>query len=177
MVPGATPEINSATVHSNRPAHGLQRFCSGLANENPREEREQKCPSARPGRQRSLSIIRLWVNSFVAQPEVIPGKLPPDWGGAAEGKRLSEARPAWRGSSTYSSLAPAALKSLRPVSPRLWTWGECKAPPHPHSRCEVCSAAAPRRIRRPSDSLARETSALWMGPSSPPASRSRATLS
>lgn len=124
--PGAPPEINPAPLDSDRPAHGLQRFCSGLANENPREEREQRQPAARPGRQRRLGVIRPRATSLVAQPEAIPGKLPLDWGGAAEGKRLSEARPAWRGSSTYSSAAPAAPKSRRPVSPRLWTWGNVR---------------------------------------------------
>lgn len=104
--PGAPPEINPAPVDSGRPAHGLQRFCSGLANGSPREERQQRAPSARPGRRRSLSITRLRATSLVAQPEGIPGK-----------------RPAWRGSSTYSSAAPAALKSRRPASPRLWTRG------------------------------------------------------
>lgn len=46
-----------------------------------------------------------------------------------------------------------------------------------HLRRQVCSAAARRRSRRPSESLARGRSALWMGPSSPPASRPRARLS
>lgn len=178
--PGAPPEINSATAHSrDRPAHGLRRFCSGPAKETPREEKERKCPSARPGRQRSLSTIRLSVNSFRRPAGGDPRQIASGLGrrGRGGGKRLSEARPAWRGSGTYSSLAPAALESAfaqfrrasglggmqGSTSPP--TLGASSAPPQPGEGS--AGRVTPLRV---------EHRLYGWGHRRPPASRPRATL-